>query len=183
MSRGNTLFSRPQKLGDGVLNQMTVQVEEELVSHLPLCPTLSRPQAFLLSLCQEKKKHLCSALPRGHIPRTPCDFHKFSFFFFPSSHLGLWKGVSLKRSFKCFSLRQRMSALGKSLVRLLKVMGCWEPRFLRLMHQGVVDCVWRLLSCCYGDGQKDAQTPESHPPSPGQLPQCPLLTLFWARSF
>ena len=33
VSRGNGLFSRPQKLGDGVLNQVTVQVEE--VSHSP----------------------------------------------------------------------------------------------------------------------------------------------------
>ena len=92
VSRGNALFSRPQKLADGVLNQVTVQVKEALVAHFSLCPTLRRPQAFLLSLCQEKKKHLCSVLPRGHIPRTPCDFHKFSFFFFvlfPSSHLGL----------------------------------------------------------------------------------------------
>ena len=108
-------------------------------------------------------------------------FINFPFFFFSVKPSG-----ALKRSltlFQVFSLRQRMSALGKSLVRLLKVMGCWESRFLRLMCPGVVDCVWCLLSCWCGDGQKAARTPESHPPSPGKHPQCPPLTLFWVGSF
>lgn len=114
VSRGNALFSRPQKLADGVLNQVTVQVKEALVAHFSLCPTLRRPQAFLLSLCQEKKKHLCSVLPRGHIPRTPCDFHKFSFFFF--CFVSIKPSGALKRSltlFQVFFLKAKDECPGK----------------------------------------------------------------------
>lgn len=160
---------------------MTIKVEEELVGHLSLCSTLSRPQAFLLSLCQEKKRHLCSTLPHGQIPRAACDFHKFSFFFFPSGHLGLWKGVSL--CFKCFSLSREWVPWERDLPDFSRSWAIGILDSCGLISRGVVNRVWCLLSCLCEYGQRAAYTPESHPLSPGQHSQCPPLTLFWARSF
>lgn len=128
LGSGDTLFSSPQILGDCVSIQITLKVGKGRVGHLYLRPILSKSQAFLLSLCQEKKRHLCSTLPRGQIPRAACHFYKFSFFFFLQAIWGTKKGGLL--SFKCFSFRPRF--LGKNLAWFLEVIGGWDSRFLWL---------------------------------------------------
>lgn len=126
--KGKHALSRPQKLADRVLNQW-LSKSSGSVSHSPF--PVSYPEGdhkHFFSLYQEKKSIYALSCHVATFQGLLVTFINFPFFFvlFLSSHLGLWKGVSL--CFKCFSLRQRMSALGKSLVRLLKVMECWESR-------------------------------------------------------